>query len=387
MSTSPPTDVLLVGGGLANSLIALDFHLRRPDLRLTMLDESAEPVEHTWSIFDSDLEQEGELAALFDHRWRGYSVAFPALSRGLSTGYSSLTSTRLRQHIKQRLGDRLVCRKVVRLCGSHAECEDGETFSAPLVIDGRGARPSRNLELGWQKFVGLEVELRRPHGLSEPIVMDATVRQEDGFRFLYVLPTGPSRLMIEDTRYSDGADLDRVRLEGEVLRYARGRGWSVAEVVRREQGVLPVVLGGDIEAFWNEPGREAVQVGMRGAFFHPTTGYSFPDALRTARLVVDHADEGGPALRERLRTHSIALWRERGFYRLLNRMLFQAAEPDQRYRVLERFYRLPQPLIERFYAGRSTLADKVRILSGKPPVPIFKAVKAAAQPWTSHAPV
>ena len=34
-------------------------------------------------------------------------------------------------------------------------------------------------------------------------------------------------------------------------------------------------------------------------------------------------------------------WREQGFFRLLNRMLFWAAKtPAQRYRVLERFYLL-----------------------------------------------
>jgi lycopene beta-cyclase len=71
---------------------------------------------------------------------------------------------------------------------------------------------------------------------------------------------------------------------------------------------------------------------------------------------------------------SKSAWRERSFYRLLNRMLFRAAEPAQRYRVLERFYRLPAPLIERFYAGQATFADKVRILSGKPPVPIGRAL-------------
>jgi len=44
--------------------------------------------------------------------------------------------------------------------------------------------------------------------------------------------------------------------------------------------------------------------------------------------------------------------------------------------VFERFYQLPEPLIERFYAARSTPLDKMRILTGKPPVPIFSAVKA-----------
>ena len=59
-------------------------------------------------------------------------------------------------------------------------------------------------------------------------------------------------------------------------------------------------------------------------------------------------------------------------------MLFGAAAPEARWRVLERFYRLSAPLIERFYAGNSTLADRARILAGKPPVPLGDAVAALA---------
>ena len=66
--------------------------------------------------------------------------------------------------------------------------------------------------------------------------------------------------------------------------------------------------------------------------------------------------------------------RRESFLRLLNRMLFRAAKPEGRYKVLQRFYGLPQGLIERFYAGTLTKTDKLRILIGKPPVPIFKAL-------------
>ena len=55
-------------------------------------------------------------------------------------------------------------------------------------------------------------------------------------------------------------------------------------------------------------------------------------------------------------------------------MLFAAAPPGARWRVLERFYRLPEPLVERFYAGRSTLADRARLLIGRPPVPLGAAL-------------
>ena len=57
-------------------------------------------------------------------------------------------------------------------------------------------------------------------------------------------------------------------------------------------------------------------------------------------------------------------------------MLFRAAAPEHRYRVLEHFYRLDPGLIARFYAGRSTAADKMRILSGRPPVPVARALMA-----------
>jgi lycopene beta-cyclase len=77
------------------------------------------------------------------------------------------------------------------------------------------------------------------------------------------------------------------------------------------------------------------------------------------------------------RDRAAALWRERGFYRMLNRMLFGAASPPERYRVLEHFYRLPPATIGRFYAGRSTLLDKARILSGRAPVPVRPALAAA----------
>jgi lycopene beta-cyclase len=57
-------------------------------------------------------------------------------------------------------------------------------------------------------------------------------------------------------------------------------------------------------------------------------------------------------------------------------MLYRAAEPTERYRVLEHFYRLPEALIGRFYAGRLTAWDKLKVLTGRPPVPVGKALAA-----------
>ena len=205
--------------------------------------------------------------------------------------------------------------------------------------------------------------------------MDACVDQAGGYRFLYVLPFDDRTLLIEDTRYTDGDDLDHDLFRTGVRDYAAQRGWVIETVLREEEGVLPVALDGDIAAHLKRLGPTALS-GLRAGLFHPTTGYSLPDAVRLADHLAERIEAApdGPALAQVIRRHARDVWAQRGFYRLLNRMLFRAARPDQRYRVLERFYRLPQPLIERFYAGETTLGDKARILSGKPPVPIGAAL-------------
>ena len=114
---------------------------------------------------------------------------------------------------------------------------------------------------------------------------------------------------------------------------------------------------------------------MRGAFFHPTTGYSLPEAVRLADEIATIPDLESASLFELTRRRSQELWRRTGYYRLLNRMLFRAAEPELRYRIFERFYGLSGGLIRRFYAGRLKWIDKVRLLAGKPLVPVHRALR------------
>ena len=185
------------------------------------------------------------------------------------------------------------------------------------------------------------------------------------------LPFAADELLVEDTYYSDGPDLDVPLLRSRIDEYAKGAG----EVIGEETGVLPVALSGSVEALWDG---DVARLGLRGGFFHPTTGYSLPDAVANALLMTEQRDFSGAALFALFRDRARKLWRERAFFRLLNRMMFRATAPEQRYRVLEHFYRLPEPVIARFYAARLTRLDKVRILTGKPPVPVLKALRAMA---------
>lgn len=374
------TRMLLVGGGLANGLIALRLSETRPDVALTLLER--DPTiggRHTWSFHGTDLTdaQRAWVAPLVAHRWPAQEVRFPGFRRTLTSSYCSITSERLSQVVAERLGPSVRAGVAVTSLGpGRVGLDDGTCLEADAVIDGRGHVGNASMQLGFQKFLGQTVELDEAHRLGGPILMDATVAQDDGFRFLYTLPFGARRLLIEDTRYSDSPVLDRDTTRNAIARYAAAQGWAVHRIEAEEEGCLPIVLDGDIEAWWDASDPGVPRSGMRAALFHPTTGYSLPEAVRLAEAVAASRDLRAPALYALTRQRSREAWRRGRFFRLLNRMLYGATRPEQRYRVLEHFYRKPEPLIARFYAAQLTWADKLSILSGRPPVPIWPAVKA-----------
>src|SRR5690606_29055421 len=141
----------------------------------------------------------------------------------------------------------------------------------------------------------------------------------------------------------------------------------------------PVITGGDFAAFQRAQRIPGVAVaGARGGFVHPLTSYTLPFAVETALAIAAAADLPGDRMAALLEAQARQHWRDTRFYRRLGAMLF-AAPPAQRRQVFARFYHLDAHLIERFYAARSTLADRARILCGRPPVPLGRALGALAR--------
>ena len=105
--------------------------------------------------------------------------------------------------------------------------------------------------------------------------------------------------------------------------------------------------------------------GYQGGWFHPATGYSFPVALRLALHVAHNAPD-------RVLGHELAALQhehrsQARFAQRLNRLLFTGFAPDAMCNVFERFYRLPDALIHRFYSLSLTRLDQARIVVGRPP--------------------
>jgi lycopene beta-cyclase len=376
-------DVILVGGGLANSMIAWRLLSKRPDLKILVI-ERGETLggNHTWSFHDGDVSPAAleQIRPFISASWERQSVHFPGHSRLFDVGYHAISSDQMHEVLSQALGDRLMVKTdVVSLEANSVKLANQSILTAKCVIDGRGPEKNASLALGFQKFLGLEVETETPHGETVAVIMDATVEQLDGYRFFYTLPFSPTRLLIEDTYYSDGPELNGPLLTERVRAYAAAKGWKIKSIVREEKGVLPVVLAGDMDTFWQRGDADGIpRVGLRASLFHPTTGYSLPDAIAFADSLAASPELTSSAVASLVEAHARRLWKTRSFFRLLNRFLFIAATPAQRVQVMERFYRLPSPLVERFFAGRLTSTDKAKILFNRlategPPVPLSKA--------------
>lgn len=372
-------DYIFVGGGLACGLSALALLDAHPSLRIAIVErEDTLGGNHTWCFHAQDVPKQAQswLAPLVVQRWDGYEVRFPNRKRTLHSPYACITSERLHSVVADRLAasshtDLWLSKTASAIGAHHVTLDEVITLEGSVVIDARGPTLAQvSGGTGFQKFVGLELRVAeargaaREPGIAEryPVLMDACMPQHDGLRFMYVLPLASDRVLIEETFFSELPTLNVHKSTEAILDYARSSGLEVLEMLRVETGVLPMPF--------DPPRMQCTQspliAGYRGGFFNPVTGYSFPLAIRFAlALAESHPTPFAPstALARLVREHT----RQLSLLSALTRVMFTGFEPSQRFRVLEHFYRLPEPLVERFYAARLSLFDCLRLFAGAPP--------------------
>ncbi len=379
-------DLALCGGGLQSGLIVAAVCGTGAAGTVALAERDRIGGNHTWCFHAGDLSpaMRRHVEPFVAYRWSSYEVRFPGYRRVLDTPYAMISSERLRSEVLRMVAARpgsMACEHVPAEVDGDGSVRlaDGRTLAARTVIDARGAGDT-TVPCGWQKFYGEELTLRHGHGLARPIVMDATVPQRDGYRFMYVLPLTPERVLVEDTSFSDGPELDEDERRWRIAEWLREHGWKALRVERTERGVLPMPMADAPE----DPspdrspsaGPSVVPGGYRGGWFHPGTGYSLPLAAELAELIAATTADALPA------TVAAAAGERRRrarFCHLLNRLLFRWYPPAARRGIFERFYRLPEATIARYYAMRLRPADKMRILGGRPPAGLSLPARAGGR--------
>lgn len=362
-------EMVLVGGGLQNGLISLACLSRDPARSIAVV-EAGESVggNHTWSLHADDVPAAARpfIDELLVARFDSYDVRFPDFTRTVAAPYSVISSERFANVVERRLRSGQGCELLLGTVASSVEpngvtLRDGRVLRADIVIDARGpGSPRQGQRAGYQKFLGRELRTRGPHGLIRPVLMDAAVQQRDGFRFFYVLPLAPDRLLVEDTAFSRSPSIDLESTRADIDTYA-ARWGHVVECVREETGVLPMPWANGTAIDRASP----LRAGYAGGFFHPATGYSLPVALRLAMHVATHTSDDmfGPEFVKLVQRHE----RQSRYARELNRLLFHCFAPEEMWNVFARFYTLPEAVLARFYALSLTRWDQARILLGRPP--------------------
>ena len=377
--------MVILGAGLSGLLTAWRCLELNPKLKITLIDANSEIAgDHTWSfnLNDIDTELQKWVRPFIAHQWDAYDVKFPTRQRTLNITYCTGNSETLKSCVRPLIDSGRLSLKLNSRVQDIGEdivfLEGGEEIQSALILDARGFEPNPERYLGYQKFVGHVIRTEQPHGVERPIIMDATVPQLGGYRFVYCLPYSDTELLVEDTYYTDGADMKSQEVDARIRDYIESQlNITSYEVARRETGILPITIAIKPDVY------APMSIGIRGGYYHAVTGYSFPDAAKVADRLAHQIlslGNGGQKITNRnlqLAMHNMQRehYSAERFFRLLNRMLFRAAKPQERYMVLQRFYGLGEGLIERFYAGDLTWRDKVRILIGKPPVPVFKALQ------------
>ena len=341
VTLSDRADLVLVGGGLANGLIAWRLHqaasrsaraaarsgqhARRQPHLVASTTATSTPAQRDW------------LAPLVVHRWPGHDVRLSRLrTRTLEGGYASVTSPRFDAVLRERLGDavRLHCAVRRRVCTGGAALRRRPAARRRGDRRPRRTAVARTSRCGYQKFLGQELQLHAPHGLDRadadgrhggagrrlPLRLRAAARRPT--RCWSRTPATPTAPSSTPTRCCAGTSpTTRPRAAG-----------AAHAVLREEQGVLPIALPAIAEAFWDDAGgRAAVGPVRRRSSTRPPatrcrTRCALADRLALlprSLLLRRRGMFAGDAQRTRCDTGA-----HTAFFRLLNRMLFLAAAPD-----------------------------------------------------------
>lgn len=249
--------------------------------------------------------------------------------------YAIFDGTRLREAVDPE-GSTVFARRAVRVTTSAVLLEGGERIEARRVVDARGL--PRSAGRREQTAYGIVVE----SACAAPVLEGQSAwfmdwRRDNGAAagsrpsFLYAVPLGDGRVLVEETCLVGAPPLALGELRERLYARLRARGVRPTgrEPVERVRFALHAGRArpaGAVEAF-----------GSRAGLMHPASGFSVAESLRTADRAAAALASGG--------TVRDALWgpRARTVHRL--RLLGSAAldvlPPDAPAGFFDAFFRLP----------------------------------------------
>jgi lycopene beta-cyclase len=365
-------DYMLVGGGAAG--LSLAYHLaQEPRLagkRVLLIEpEAKDQNDRTWSYWAAE-------PGMFDHlavgKWDKIAFRSPGFEQELRLStyrYRTIRGLDFYQFVQQGLATRpaqftLVRGTVAELTetatGVAARTAAGQVYHARYAFDSRPPAIERQPEKYrylFQHFVGWEVETTQD--VFNPDVMelmDFRGPQHHEARFIYVLPFGPRRALVEYTLFS-AQMLEKNEYEAHILEYLKdtlGMSRSQYRITAEEIGAIPMT---DHPLLARE-GARIINLGTRAGRAKPSTGYAFQRIqAQSARLVAALAATGHPPA-----DPTGDQWQFHFFDTLLLDIMQRQGETT-RDLFAQLFRRNPVERVLRFLDEKTSWADNLRIMN------------------------
>ncbi|MET7768883.1 lycopene cyclase family protein [Nocardia sp. NPDC005366] len=255
--------------------------------------------------------------------------------------YVVFDTERLRESL-DIAGATVLADRAIDLGRDAVRCASGTVLAADRVIDARGV--GRSPDLAEQTAYGVVVGPERADGI-EPSFMDW--RGDNGAEsvappsFLYAVPLGGGRMLLEETCLAGRPALTTTVLRNRLVHRLRSRGIELDGDETIERVRFPVQGG--------RPGR--TRFGAAGGFVHPATGYSVAASLAAADAVAADAPV------RPVRTRAVAALRAAGLRALL------AMPPEDVPEFFDTFFTLPTALQRAYLSGRTDLPGTVAAMN------------------------
>ena len=267
---NPSHDLLIVGAGPAG--LALAAEAQALGLDVGIVDPTLDrPWTQTWCVFEDEAPD-----VPVRRRWETLAVRLPSGHRRQERAYLEVDGPALQARLRGATADCTGHATVARrLEGNRLHTRDG-VLQARFVVDCSGARQVLGRRgpapTAYQTAYGLEIETDgHPWAVDEVLWMDLT-GMEQRPSFLYVLPSSPTRVFVEETALAARPELPVPELRERLLQRLARLGVEVLAVHREERCRIALDV----------PAPAGLAFGTAAGMVHPATGYLLARALQAA---------------------------------------------------------------------------------------------------------
>lgn len=364
---------MILGAGCAGLSLAARL-ARSSTLRVQIVESRAEyDDDRSWCFWRPERH---DLTELVSHSWDGWrfsGATGPALHHQVDgLRYQYIRGRDFYEWALQRIAE---APRIQTHLGVHATgLVAGGDAAAPRVLVETDAgsilarhvvdtRPRAIPAAIYQSFRGVEIEAEHPLPFDQREVglMDSMATDAGGMHFRYTLPLGPTRALVEWTRFSL-APVPVATLAGELAGELERLGMSGARVIRHEGGILPMGTTADRPSA--PPG--VVIAGNAGGALRAASGYGFLRIQNWARACSDRMERGGAP---------IGHPDEPPLRRSMDRIFLQAVRADldrtpEYFLALAR--RMPPAGLVRFLSDAARLGDYAGLIASLPTLPFLR---------------